>query len=149
METVPLKYAFIMNPRSGNGRALKQWARLCPSVEAVVPEYTMFHTEYSGHAVELAREALGQGYTRIVSCGGDGTHCEVANGFFENDAPINPEASMVILPLGTGCDLGRSLRLPNPLKSVAYLADPNTVAMDVGKLTSTDEKGASVQSYFL
>ena len=138
-----------MNPKSGNSRALKQWARLQPAVEAVVPEYTMFHTEYGGHATLLAREALEQGYTRIVSCGGDGTHCEVANGFFDNDVPINPEASMVILPFGTGCDLGRSLRLPKPSDTVEYLADPNTIAMDVGKLTCCDENGESKISYFL
>jgi len=138
-----------MNPRSGNGRALKAWARLKSSVEAVVPKYTMLHTEYGGHAKELASKALQDGYTRIVSCGGDGTHNEVANGFFQNDQARNPDASMAIVPFGTGCDLGRSLRLPKPEDSIDYIADPQTTAMDVGKLQCVGEDGETVENYFL
>ena len=40
-------------------------------------------TEYPEHGIELTQEALWNGFTRIVSVGGDGTHYEVLNGFFD------------------------------------------------------------------
>ena len=147
--TVPLKYAFIMNPQSGNRRSIKQWDTFKPAIDKHVGEHTMLHTERPGHATTLTRDALNDGHTRIVSVGGDGTHYEVVNGFFENHTPINPEASMAILPIGTACDLRKTLRLPEPDESIEYLTDPNPVAMDLGKVISTDSDGNEVTHYFL
>lgn len=144
-----LKYAFIMNPHSGNRRATRQWQELKPAIDALIGDYTIFETERVGHATQLTREALEQGYTRIVSMGGDGTHYEVVNGFFKNDIPINVAASMAILSIGTACDLRKTLRLPKPNESIEYLADPRPVPMDVGKVTSTDPDGNPVTHYFL
>ncbi len=84
----PSKYAFILNPHSGNGRAARQWARLDPEIARLVGEYTVFQTKHAGHATELTRQALHEGYDRIVSAGGDGTHYEVVNGFFDGCDPI-------------------------------------------------------------
>lgn len=144
-----LKYALIMNPHSGNRRARRQWERLKPEIDALLGEYALFETERADHATDLVRKALHQGYTRIVSLGGDGTHYEVVNGFFENDSPINPEASMAILPIGTACDLRKTLRLPKPKESIGYLANPNPVRMDVGRVRSMGEDGAPMTRYFL
>ena len=144
-----LKYALIMNPHSGNGRARRQWESLKPEIDALLGEYALFETERAGHATELVREAIHDGYTRIVSLGGDGTHYEVVNGFFENDAPINPGASMAILPIGTACDLRKTLRLPKPKEAIAYLTDPNPVPMDVGRVRSKGEEGEPMTRYFL
>lgn len=138
-----------MNPQSGNRRATKLWESLKPAIDDLVGDYTIFHTERPGHATELTRNALRNGFTRIVSMGGDGTHYEVVNGFFENDTPINPSASMVILPLGTACDLRKTLRLPNPHESIDYLTSPNPVPMDVGKVISTTPNGTQTTHYFL
>lgn len=144
-----LKYALIMNPQSGNRRARRQWEALKPQIDALLGEYALFETEYAGHATELVRGALHEGYTRIVSLGGDGTHYEVVNGFFESEVQINPDASMAILPIGTACDLRKTLRLPKPKESIGYLVDPNPVPMDVGRVRSTGDDGEPMTRYFL
>lgn len=138
-----------MNPESGNHRALKQWEGLKPKIDALLGAYTLLQTEGPEHATQLVREALHDGHTRIVSLGGDGTAYEVVNGFFENDALINPDASMAILPIGTACDLRKTLRLPKPDESIDYVIDPDPVAMDVGKVISTDSDGTPMTRYFL
>ena len=138
-----------MNPHSGNRRALRQWDRLKPQMDALLGEYTLLHTERPDHATELTRQALHDGHTRVVSLGGDGTAYEVVNGFFEHDAPINPDASMAILPIGTACDLRKTLGLPKPSESIDYLADPHPGSIDVGKVVSTDSDGSPMTRYFL
>lgn len=138
-----------MNPHSGNRSAARQWESLKPEIDALIGEYTLFHTERPGHATELTRDALQNGFTRIISMGGDGTHYEVVNGFFQNELPVNPEASLAILPIGTACDLRKTLRLPKPTESIEYLNDPEPTPMDVGKVTSTDPDGNEVTRYFL
>jgi diacylglycerol kinase (ATP) len=138
-----------MNPQSGNRHANSQWDQLEPRIDELVGDYAVFNTEGPGHATELTRDALREGYTRVVSTGGDGTHYEVVNGFFVDDAPVNPDASMAILPIGTACDLRKTLRLPKPTDSIDYLTNPDPIPMDVGKVISTDPDGNAVTNYFL
>lgn len=137
-----------MNPKSANGRTAREWSRLEAEVRREVGDFTLFPTERPGHASELVGRALHEGYDRIVSVGGDGTHFEVINGFFEERSPINAEASMAILPMGTGSDLRRTLRLPLGRDSVQYLASETVVLSDVGHLTVTRDTGEEWSCYF-
>ncbi|MCH7926247.1 MAG: acylglycerol kinase family protein, partial [Planctomycetes bacterium] len=65
-------------------------------------------TEHPGHAIELTRTALQSGHDRIISVGGDGTHHEVVNGFFEEGSvasPINPQAVLAGIAAAINADL--------------------------------------------
>jgi diacylglycerol kinase family enzyme len=87
-------------------------------IKAGVP-FTLFRTAQRGQAEERTRLALQDGYTTIAAVGGDGTFSEVARGFFENATaannrgvtprPINREASLALLPAGTGNDFARGM----------------------------------------
>lgn len=145
------RYAFILNPQSGNGRAGQQWAELETKVREEVGELDVFLTGHPGHATELAAQALDEGYTRIVSCGGDGTHFEIVNGFFRGGQPINPAAELALFPLGTGSDLPRTLRIPRDAEAaIPFLTSESVVASDIGRLTSIDEATGEPRScYFL
>lgn len=144
----PSKYAFILNPQSGNGRAGRQWADLESEIREQVGDYTVFHTEHPGHATELTRQALHEGYDRIVSAGGDGTHYEVVNGFFDGPSAINPEASMAILAIGTACDLRKTYRVPKGREGIPVLSSNRVLPIDIGRLTSTDENGERIVRHF-
>ena len=145
---IPSKYAFILNPRSGNGRAGRQWARLDAEISRLLGEYAVFQTKHPGHATELTRFALHQGYDRIISAGGDGTHYEVVNGFFEGLRPINPEASMAVLGIGTASDLSKTYCVPKGRRAVPYLNSEAVLPIDVGRLTSTTEDGGALIRHF-
>ncbi len=58
-------------------------------------------TEHEGHALQIAREALQEGYDVIAAAGGDGTVHEVVNGMLQDQ---RPSAKLGIIPLGTGND---------------------------------------------
>jgi YegS/Rv2252/BmrU family lipid kinase len=144
----PEKYAFILNPHSSNDRAMKSWKRFAPHIGELAPQHALFLTEYPEHASELTRQALHDGFERIVSVGGDGTHYEVTNGFFDHETLINPDASMTILPIGTACDFRKTLDLPRPKETIDYLTSPDTKMLDVGKVTNLDDSGNECIRYF-
>jgi len=143
------KVGVIVNPRSAHGRTGKRWPALEKAIADTLPGARFFHTEGPKHGIDLTRQCLHEGYERIVSVGGDGTHFEVANGFFDNHAPINPEAVMAILPHGTGSDLARTLGIPrNAWKALPHLASDATVRADLGRITVTTSEGLEETVYF-
>ncbi len=148
IQQTPSKYAFILNPRSGNGRAGRQWARLDAEIAQLIGEYAVFQTKRPGHATELTRQALHEGYDRIVSAGGDGTHYEVVNGFFDGTDPINPEASMALLAVGTASDLSKTYRVPKGRGAIPFLNSEQVLPIDVGRITSTTEEGETIVRHF-
>ncbi|MBR2609115.1 MAG: acylglycerol kinase family protein, partial [Bacteroidales bacterium] len=85
---------FIVNPISGNGNKSNIISRL----EA--GGFNVVHTEYAGHAEELARQASER---TIVAVGGDGTVNEVARGIIGSDKTLG------IIPCGSGDGLALHL----------------------------------------
>ena len=130
---------------------MREWERLEARVRETVGEYDLVFTDHPGHATELALNALDGDCTRIVSCGGDGTHFEVMNGLFENGKRIRPEVEFAIFPLGTGSDLPRTLRVPRDAeKAIPFLVSDSVVESDVGRLTCVDEATGDERScYFI
>jgi diacylglycerol kinase family enzyme len=51
-------------------------------------EVEAVETRSRGHAIEIAREAAGDGYDVVIAFGGDGTANEVANGLAGSDVPL-------------------------------------------------------------
>jgi diacylglycerol kinase family enzyme len=64
-------------------------------------------TERRGHAIELCREAAGEGYDAVVAFGGDGTVNEAANGLAGSPTPL------AVLPGGATNVFCRMLGIPN------------------------------------
>ena len=71
--------------------------------------------------------------------GGDGLVNEVVNGMFTDGNAVNPQASLGIVPCGTGNDLARMLGLPREtLAAARHLArSQRTRVLDVGEITRT------------
>src|SRR5688500_9287197 len=63
-------------------------------------------TQRKGHAIELCREAAGEGYDVVVTLGGDGTVNEAANGLAGTGTPLS------MLPGGSNNVLCRILGIP-------------------------------------
>jgi diacylglycerol kinase (ATP) len=79
-------------------------------------DYDVYQTTAAGDTTKRTRAALIAGTTTIAVVGGDGTLGEAAEGFFEFNQDvcqlpkaINAEASLAILPAGTGDDFARGL----------------------------------------
>jgi YegS/Rv2252/BmrU family lipid kinase len=97
-------------------KAQRAWPVVESALKRADVKYDVYKTSAPGDATIKTRDALTSGTTTIAVVGGDGTLSEVAEGFFKlhNDvqllpSAINPEASLAILPAGTGDDFARGL----------------------------------------
>jgi len=103
----------INNAAAKARRAWPAVKRLLDSAGVVVESY---ETTGPGDATVRTRDALRARVMTIGVVGGDGTLSEAAEGFFEFNrsladppSPINPSASLAVLPAGTGDDFARGL----------------------------------------
>jgi diacylglycerol kinase (ATP) len=145
----PTPIAIILNPTAGRGRAARAFAAWRPELEARLGACVVFETKASRDAVTLTRDALRQGHTKLLSVGGDGTHFEVTNGYFNNFAPVNPDASIAYLPLGTGSDFTRSLHMLRSQEGMLHAMERwDTRLIDVVQLDLCGPDGAPASWVF-
>ena len=106
---------FIVNPTSGKPSKRKIFAEFAIEL-AAKPEYHIVETQYRGHAKEIATQSKND-YATIIAVGGDGTINEVASGILGSDA------SLGIIPLGSGNGLAYHLGIPQDCKEAFKLIE--------------------------
>lgn len=151
--TTGLRIAGIVNTRGNVGTArmrLKQLVAALRSHPLFKPAELNF-TSSPGHAVELTRHALTQGTDVILSIGGDGTHNEVVNGFFDrNGRLVSPHAKLAVLHLGTGGDFRKSVGIGvSAGDAIRSLAEGTPCPIDIGLIRYVDPHGRQTQRYFV
>jgi len=121
---------------------------LCDRLQQVGRQHHLEHTQYQGHAIELARLAVVDGARHIIAVGGDGTVNEVVHGMLLADAPRGG-ADMSVIPCGSGNDVARILRLrsiPHAI-DVASSESPDVVPADVLDIRYRAYDGSMQQRY--
>jgi YegS/Rv2252/BmrU family lipid kinase len=131
------EWKVIVNPAAACGAVYREWPQMRSFLQQQGLRFRDVYTEAPGHAVELARQALAEGYPTVVAVGGDGTVNEVVNGLVaEEPGPCRPTATLAIISRGTGCDLGRSLGLADVRRALrSLLAPKGKLCIDVGEVT--------------
>lgn len=148
--SMPKKIAAVVNPHSAGGRTAKRWPELAGLLERRLGPVTTRFTDAHGAGITITRDLLREGFELIIAVGGDGTINEVANGFFDQDRPIRAEATLGILPLGTGGDFRRTLDIPlNPSEAIEVLSSGIPLLIDVGKAKFQANNGAATSRYFV
>jgi diacylglycerol kinase (ATP) len=104
-----MKIDVIINSRSDRARSADFELRL--REEFRKHDYRLIHTNYAGHAAELARAAAEQGCDIIVAIGGDGTVNEVVNGSRGSGLAVG------IIPAGAANDLAVRLGIPEDMRT--------------------------------
>lgn len=100
-----MKYVFIINPVAGSEEKRKMFARIKSTFRLIDDEMIEEITHERGDAMRISRQ-YAQKYGKncvIVSCGGDGTIHEIANGIAHTQTPL------IVLPLGTGNDFAKKI----------------------------------------
>lgn len=120
----------ILNPNSGRGRGRRLEPRIREVFRDQGAEFGL--TTGPGDEERLARAAIADGFDRLVAVGGDGTTSNVSHAIMESGRPV----ALGLVPGGTGCDLARSLDIPqnDPERCAAIVAAGRTRAIDVGKV---------------
>jgi len=96
------RFLFIVNPRAGRTDSVA----LIKSCVGESSQCDLEVTQHSGHATQLAQDAVIAGYDVVVAVGGDGTLNEVGR------ALTGTRTAMGIVPAGSGNALARALDIP-------------------------------------
>jgi diacylglycerol kinase (ATP) len=124
-----LRLLAIVNPISGKGRARALWPMLEKRLTDLGVDHSMVWTEYQGHAITVAEQAAGLGYSRVLSVGGDGTLREVVQGALSSGVEIG------VIPAGSGNDFSRTIGVPrDPIASLHVALGSNVSTFDIGEL---------------
>ena len=128
----------ILNPYAGRWLAQKRQAEAEAALQAGGLDYELSITNEPGHGLLLAEQAAREGFSPIISAGGDGSISGGANGVAkaaETNGELAEGAHLTpigVLPLGTANDLVDNLGLPKDLQAaVAVIAAGNTRLMDL------------------
>lgn len=136
---------FIINPTAARGRALREWTKVRQQLIARGIGFKEHLTSGSGEAIEVTRQALLAGESRVVAVGGDGTLNEVVNGYFdETGQAINSEAAIGLLPCGTGSDFRRTVGFNKRAVALAAIASDRTRLIDVLKVELQGHDGSVI-----
>src|ERR1019366_9764905 len=117
----------IFNPAAGKGRGR---ARLAKIHRAWGTHAAFWPTQHSGHAIELAEQAAGEGFAIVAAAGGDGTAHEVLNGLMR---VRNPNVQFTLIPIGSANDYAYSLGLDQKPPPPARRVDVGLVRAPNGK----------------
>lgn len=144
------KTLVIANPASGGGSLGREWGRVADAIHGAFGPFEHRFTESGDHAPRITRDALESGFEQVVALGGDGTISQVAAGFMDGDQPINPDAVLGVLPLGTGGDFRKTVKISKDLKkSAAALRGSASRPLDIGRIHYTAHNGEQASGYFI
>ncbi len=123
------KVRFIANPYSGSVRKRNLAGLLEEHLDDEKFVYDLCYTEYAGHAIELAREAVANGCDMVVACGGDGSVNEIASQLIGTDVVLG------ILPCGSGNGFAMHLGVGRDVvKAIHHLNRGRAVVIDSGRM---------------
>ena len=138
---------FIVNPVAGALSTKKKWPLITSLLKRLEVFFDYQYTEGVGHAIELAKSAVSNGYRRIVAVGGDGTVNEVANGILNSTNAT--KTALGIISTGTGSDFIRSVGIPRDyVKACSCLAGDRSLVIDIG-IVEYHKSGQQMQRYFI
>ncbi len=125
----------ILNPYAGRWKGLKRRSEVEAALHKVGIEYDLILTSRPGQGAELAFEAVKEGFSPVISAGGDGSTNEVVNGLIKASEITGNRAtvSFGVMPLGSANDMVVNLGLPKELDEAArVIAAGHCRLMDVG-----------------
>lgn len=147
-----MKYVFVENPIAGNKKKRLLFKRVQSAFRLSDDEMIIEETLFPHHAQQIAH-AYAENYgddAVIVSCGGDGTIHEIANGLAGTDTPL------MVIPLGTGNDFAkkiygtRKINLENVVKSFGlHNGDIRYDVKPIDLIDYNGEKCINIMSYGL
>jgi len=140
----------VVNPEAALGKTRRLWPKLREQLRDKIGTFPWDWTTAPMQASTLVRSALHAGHDLIVSVGGDGTHNETVNGFFEDGRILNPRAALAIVSCGSGGDLSRSLGVTTRITSaLGTILSRRERQVDVGRVKFTQVSGEPSERFFL
>ncbi len=135
--TIPSAWRVIVSSRSGGGKARRDWPEIAKMLKARSIEFSEKITDHAYHAIELAREAVLEGFRKLLVLGGDGAIHEVLNGLYSQEEVSPSEVTLGLIPVGSGNDWSRLHKIPADYEAAVDLiadAEQHTCVQDVARV---------------
>lgn len=125
----------VLNPIAGRGYGARAEPELRRLLTAEGLDFDLVRTRGTGHASELAEQAVRDGFKVVAAAGGDGTFNEVVNGLMAAEES-GASGTMGAIPVGSGSDFANTIGVPPDLPGACHrLAHGETRLVDVGRVT--------------
>ena len=125
----------VINPKAGSGKAKKIWEKTKKELTRLEVSFDYSISEYAGHEQEISKNAVVNGYSQIISIGGDGTTQKVVRGVYMQDKIPAKNVLIGVIPSGTGNDWIKSHGIPlNYKKALSIVIKKKTKTQDLGKI---------------
>lgn len=127
----------IVSTKSGGGKAAQDWPVISQILDSKGIAYSVVFTEHRFHAMELASEAILDGFRNIVCVGGDGAVHEVLNGICKQSVVPTRDITLAIIPVGSGNDWARGHKIPHDyVEAIDVISRNNVVYQDIALVSS-------------
>lgn len=129
------KMKVIINPSAGHGYTRRVSPVIGEYLQTMGVPFDLVHTSRQGEAIEIARQAVADGFERIIAVGGDGTSHEVVNGLMSTrNGHVN--GLLGCIPTGSGNDFAVMNGIPTDLRAACQLVvEGKPKVVDVGRVT--------------
>lgn len=125
MKNKKKRIRFIANPRSGANRKRNLPDLIDKNLDHGQFDHELCFTERAGHAIELAKDGVEQGFDMVVACGGDGSVNEISSQLIGTDTVLG------VLPCGSGNGFAGHLGLGRDVaKAIRTLNDGLPITVD-------------------
>lgn len=142
----------ILNPYSNRWNARERWPEAEAALKTAGVDFELAISERKGHVVDLAQEAVQDGFSPIIAAGGDGTIGEAVNGLARAaESEQDTLGPLGIIPLGSANDFVFALGMPADLTAAAQLIAAGRMrAVDLGKVNDryfANNSGVGLEPY--
>ncbi|MCA9934277.1 MAG: diacylglycerol kinase family lipid kinase [Anaerolineales bacterium] len=128
----------ILNPYANRWRAQARANTMMAALQTAGLTADLAITEKPGQGIDLARQAVLDGYEAVLAAGGDGTINEVINGVLQATPDGKPTLPFGIMPIGTANDFAKMQNLPLDMVMAAQaVAACHTHQIDAGVITGS------------
>jgi YegS/Rv2252/BmrU family lipid kinase len=125
----------IVNPHAGHGKAGKKWPHILEYLQGSGFDVTWQLTKRRWHASYIVQEYIKRGAKLVISVGGEGVLNEILNGMFAAVKDSGSLPTMAMIPIGTGTDLSRTLKIPkNYRQAVDVIKKGRKILIDAGQI---------------
>ena len=131
----------ILNPYAGRWTGLQRRKEVEEALQQAGVQYEIELTDAPRQGIEMAKQAVLEGFSPIIACGGDGSISEVMNGMLQavSSDQISSLPPFGIIPLGSANDLVANLGMSTNLQKAAEsIASGVSAPIDLGKITFSD-----------
>ena len=119
--TIQSAWRVIVSSRSGGGKARRDWPEIAKMLKARSIEFSERITDHAYHAIELAQEAVLEGFRKLLVIGGDGAIHEVLNGLYSQEEVSPSEVVLGLIPVGSCNDWSRLHEIPKDYEAAVGL----------------------------